>query len=243
MKQNQYTCPYDEEKLAQTIRLSRIAFQRTESAAILSPWEFLWQQSRFIRKRWWLFQGLLLILVWWLICDSRSRLIASRLLGGAAPLFLLLALPELWKNRHWNAIEVEQTAFYSLRQIYAARMILFAGVDVALISLFFLGTCITSALTVWTLATGFLLPFTVTCCICFTCLYRPKGSSEPLAVLLCGLFTLLWEKFLLNEPLYLAVSRPMWASMLTVSLGYLLYCIHHGQRTLPRIQEVLPIWN
>lgn len=58
-------------------------------------------------------------------------------MGTLAPLFVVLVLPELWKNRSSGALEIECTAYYSLRQIYAARMVLFGLVDLALLTLFF----------------------------------------------------------------------------------------------------------
>ena len=50
----------EEEKIRQTIALSKDAFYECESARPLSHWEFLSLQSRYIKKRWWVLQGGLL---------------------------------------------------------------------------------------------------------------------------------------------------------------------------------------
>lgn len=57
-------------------------------------------------------------------------------MGAAAPLFALLILPELWKNQSSHTLEIECTTCYSLRQIYGARIFLFALVDITLLSIF-----------------------------------------------------------------------------------------------------------
>ena len=162
--------PCDEEKIAQTVLLSKEAFYRSEAAAPLSRFDFLVQQSRYIGKRWWLLQGLLLALVLLLLTASETPMYLQKCLGVAAPLFAVLALPELWKNRSNGAMEVECAAYYSLRQIYAARLTLFMGMDLLLISLFLLGVSCLGKLTLWEMLISFVLPFNVSCCICFYCL-------------------------------------------------------------------------
>ena len=100
-----------EEAVAQTVRAAKAAFWEAEAQRPLTRWEFLLQQSRYIQKHWWLLQGALLILLWFLLCAADSQAYVQRSLGVAAPLFVLLALPELWKNRSCNAMEVEGAAF------------------------------------------------------------------------------------------------------------------------------------
>ena len=57
-------------------------------------------------------------------------------MGILAPSFVILILPELWKNRSNGAMEVEGATFFSIKNIYAARMLLFGMVDVCLLSVF-----------------------------------------------------------------------------------------------------------
>lgn len=79
----------------------------------------------------------MLVLLWWLLQSAGTAYEVQRAMGTLAPLFVVLVLPELWKNRSSGALEIECTAYYSLRQIYAARMVLFGLVDLALLTLFF----------------------------------------------------------------------------------------------------------
>ena len=55
---------YIEKGLQETIRKSRAAFEESEAEELISHAEFLYQQSRYIHKRWWILQGALLFLLW-----------------------------------------------------------------------------------------------------------------------------------------------------------------------------------
>lgn len=235
--------PCDEEKIAKTISLSKAAFYRSEAATPLSRFDFLIQQSRYIGKRWWLLQGLLLALVLLLLHASKTPMYLQKCLGVTAPLFVVLALPELWKNRSSGAMEVECAAYYSLRQIYAARLTLFMGVDFLLISLFLLGVSCLGRLTVWEILISFVLPFNVSCCICFSCLYRAKASSQLLSVLLCMVWTFLWSQIVLTEGIYAAVSPLVWVGMLALSSLFLFYSVATGQQNIKQIWEETPLWS
>ena len=140
-------------------------------------------------------------------------------------------------------MEVEGAALYSLRQIYAARLTLFIGMDVLLLSSFFLAARWSGTVTVWELLVEFLLPCNVSCCICFSCLYSPRFSSETLCLVLCGIFAAFWETLLLRDAIYRAVSPVLWAAMLAGSFLLLIRCIRKGQAVLYNVWEVKPIWN
>ena len=115
----------NEQKVAETIRKSMEAYCLTEQERFLTYWEFLWAQLRLIRKRWWLFQILLLILLWAVLPSVQVEQLEQRILGVVASLFIILIIPELWKNQTYQSMEIEATSYYSLRQIYAARMLLY----------------------------------------------------------------------------------------------------------------------
>ncbi len=234
--------PCNEEKIARTVLLSKEAFYRSEAAAPLSRFDFLIQQSRYIGKRWWLFQGLFLALALLLLSASETPMYLQKCLGITAPLFAILTLPELWKNRSYGAMEVECTAYYSLRQIYAARLTLFMGVDFLMITLFLLGVSRLGQLTLWEMLISFLLPFNVSCCICFTCLYSRK-FSEVLSILLCMVWTLLWGLVVMTERVYTAISPLVWAGMLALSVLFLFYSMIRGQRNMRKLWETKPLWS
>ncbi len=237
------TQQYRQEALEETIRLSRAAFFESEERRTVSRWEFLLSQAKVIRKRWWLFQAGVLAGILLLMLQANTADLNARCLGAAAPLFLLLALPELWKNRHYDAMEVESASYYTLRQVYAARLTLFAGADLIILSLFFVSASVFARVTLWELAVQFLLPFNADCCICFLCLYSRNSNSEIISVLLSGVFTVLWETIILSESVYQVITVPVWAALLGLSLALGLALVARGQRKWSYFWEVQSVWN
>lgn len=238
-----YEIECDESEIQRTIAVSKAAFISGESEKTISHMEFLYQQSRYIKKRWWMLQGLLLIFLCWFLHFTVSDFLIRRTLGTVASLFVILILPELWKNHSNNAMEVECTTLYSLRQIYAARLTLFAGVDILLLTLFFVSTSFVARLTLLEMLIQFLLPFNVTCCICFRCLYSKIINTEALSILLCVFWIGLWTLIILNDAVYYKISVPMWAGLLAASFLYMGYTLCRGQKLWQNTLEVKPQWN
>lgn len=234
---------YDEEKLLQTIAVSKRAFLEGEQERPVSRLEFLYQQSRYVKKRWWLLQGLLLAAVCLLLCQAETDYGIRRCLGLAGPLLAVLVLPELWKNRSCDALEVECTTLYTLRSIYSARLVLFAGVDLVLLSLFFAGASVLTRVTVWEMLIQFLLPFNVTSMICLGTLYSPRVKSQNLSMVLCLLWAAVWLLVMENNEFYNAISAPMWTAALAGSFCGLGYAALRGQRNWNMNVEAKPVWN
>lgn len=237
-----FDIPCDETKIQDTIAVSKAAFLAGESERTVSHAEFLHYQSKFIKKQWWGLQGLLLAFVCLLLCYMETDYLIRRSLGLAGPLFVILILPELWKNRNFDAMEVECTTYYNLRSIYAARLTIFAGVDIVLLSAFFAGASLFARVTIWEMLIQFLLPFNVTCCICFGTLYSKRISSEALALLLCIIWTGLWCMLILNNAVYQVISVPVWVTALVVSFCGMGYTLCRGQEKWQQILEVKPLW-
>ena len=240
----QFTCdiPINEEKVMETIAVSKSAFLSGEAEHMVSPGEFLFLQSSLIQKRWWFLQGLLLAFVCLFLCHMETDYLIRRALGLAGPLFVILILPELWKNRNFDAMEVECTTYYTIRSIYAARLALFAGVDLLLLSAFFAVASVFAKITVWEMLIQFVLPFNVTCCICFRTLYAKRIRSEALAMLLCILWTGIWAMLILSNSVYSAISVPMWIAALAASALGMCYALCQGKEKWQQTLEVKPLW-
>lgn len=229
--------------LQKALQKSRQAFCESEGADVLSDREFLFLQSRYIRKHWWFLQGAILAALWTLSELTQSNYYIQRYMGIAASLFGVLVLPELWKNRSAGSMEIEGATYYSLRQIYAARIFLFALVDFILLCVFSLAVLQSGAVGPKELLAQFLLPYVVTSCICFKTLYSRKIESETVAFLLCIVWSLAWMLVVLDERIYLVISLPVWFAMLAAAMMYLGYCIWRGQRECVNLLEVKPLWN
>ena len=237
-----YDIPISEEKVMQTIVVSKAAFLSGESEQVVSPSEFLFLQSRLIQKRWWFLQGLLLAFVCLFLCHMETDYLIRRALGLAGPLFVILILPELWKNRNFDAMEVECTTYYTLRSIYAARLTLFAGVDLLLLSAFFVAASLVARITLWEMLIQFILPFNVTCCICFRTLYAKRIRSEALAMLLCILWTGIWAMLIMSNSVYSVISVPVWIAALAASVLGMCCTLCQGKEKWQQTLEVKPLW-
>lgn len=230
--------PCRAEHLRKVVLCSKAAFYEGEAGDVLTGAEFLFQQAGYIRQRFWVLQGIVLAVLWiFLRYVAAGGLYTQRMMGIAAPLFGVLLLPELWKNRTANAMEVEGTAYYSLRQIYAARMFLFALVDVLMLTVFFLAAVGGGRIVLEEIMIQFFLPLTVTCCICFRSLSVRRAGTEVFAMFLCLLWSVVWLQFLLLENLYEKVAVPVWYGILAAAVFYLVCCVRRGLGNCREIWE------
>lgn len=234
------------ERLAAVTAKSQEIFYENQAGAVASRAEFLYEQSRYIKKGWWLAQAGLLLALWLELQYIGSGVYLQKCVGFAAPLFVVLVLPELWKNRSAGARELECSTYYSLRQVYAARLICFALVDLALLSVFFAAAYAVGAglpLSMADLMVQFFLPFNITCCICFGCFYSRRNISAAAAWFYCLMWMVFWVQIVLNSEVYERVAAPVWAGLLALSAVYLAYSIARGQRRCEDLWEVKALWN
>ena len=191
-----------------------------------SYFEFLFEQFKFIKKRWWALQGGILFLLWILLADSDGGANTERTLGAMSVMFSVMIVPEIWKNRRFSAVEIEKTAFYSLRQICAARTLLFAMVDLVMLTSFFGVSGCTLHIPLYRIIIDFLIPFNVACCICFRLLYSKWNDMEYIAVFLSIVCIFIWSFIVSSDFIYQKISMPVWIGLLIISCIYLVYCIH-----------------
>jgi hypothetical protein len=146
-------------------------------------------------------------------------------MGVAAALFVILIIPELWKNRSCECMEIEAASYYSLKQVYAARMLLFGVTDVFLITLF-LGTA-SAGLNIGLseLVVQFLFPLCVTSGICFGILCSKYSFSETVAIILCVIWSAVWLFVVLNENVYTMVTIPVWLALLGATILFLILTV------------------
>lgn len=217
--------PADEEKLRVTVEASKEAFRKGEAEGEISWLEFLYQQAAYIRKRWWAAQGCVLGALWIALFFSHSGIYARRCMGILTPCFVILLLPEFWKNRSSNAMEVESAAYFPLRKIYAARLILFGMADMCFLSVFGIVSAFTIRMTVMDFLIQFILPFNVTCCICFLTLQSRRNFGIDSSLTLCMGWVMVWVFAVLNESIYARISLPVWIAAIAGSSVCFCYSI------------------
>ncbi len=197
----------------------------------LSYFEFLYSQMRFVKKRWWGLQGAVLLLLWLILRNSGDAEDMGRILGILSIVFVDLIIPEIWKNQRYAVMEVEGTAFYTLRQICAARILMFAAVDLLMVTAFFAVSFYTVQMSAYRMIMDFLIPFNVSGCICFGLLYSRKGEMEYVTLLLSGIWMVIWAAIVVRDEIYQSIAEPAWIGILLLSFGFLAYCIRRSQKT------------
>lgn len=202
-----------------------------------SYFDFLYEQSKFIKKRWWIFQGGALLWLWiWLSKYDTDLKYMIRVMGIFATVFVILIVPEIWKNLRNGAIEIEQSSYYTLRQICVARILTFAAVDFVIVAAFLFATYKTTDIPLYDLVINFLLPINVSCCICFRFLYSRWEKSEYVAVLLCLIWALIWMMIVANDYIYQKIATPVGAALILITFVYFIYCI---KRSLIFVEKIL----
>ena len=141
-------------------------------------------------------------------------------------LFIVLMIPEFWKNKSCDCMQIEATCLYSLRQIYAARIFLFGIVDLFMISLF----CITLRgsvnLALSEIVIQFLFPAVVTACICFGTLCSNSRVNEGTSIILCLLWSGIWWFIINNETIYVLITLPVWYALFGTAVVFLIGAIY-----------------
>ncbi|MDO4281217.1 MAG: hypothetical protein Q4C56_06255 [Peptococcaceae bacterium] len=227
----------NEAHIRATIRAARASFAQAEAAAPMMWGGFLQFALRHMHKRWWLAQTLVLLALWYSLPEMTSQLQMVRALGVGASLFVILAIPELAKNQQYDAIEIEATTYYSLRQIYAARMLILGLADVVIVTVFCIWLSLTAPVSLSLLLVHFLLPLTLTACLCFVVLAdrHCRGVVRPVSV--CIGASGLWWLFFANAARYDALSTPLWLGILALALVVLAALIRQWMLASTRIWE------
>lgn len=232
-----------EEHIKTTIERAKGTFYQNQSIKVTSYQEFLFAQFGYIEKRWWFYQSIIMTFLLIALTQTNNNPKMWKETAILIPLFVVMIIPELWKSKRCHTMEVENSSYFSLRQIYSTRMILFAMVDFTLLSLFFMMASITLKITIWDMIIQFMLPFLVTCCICFRVLCSKKFNSEFTAVILCLFWSAVWTLIVINQKLYLSVAKPIWIILITFSVVYLWYAVKKTLKNCVSCMEEEIIWN
>lgn len=204
-----------------TICKSQEVFFRKEQERLLTYWEFLWSQFRLVQKKWWVFQIILLIFVYTTLQEMSDTYFFRRGMGIAGVLFVILIIPELWKNKSCQCMEIEGAAYYSLRQIYAARIMLFGMMDLLMLTVFCMTVHECMHIAAVDFIVQFLLPMAGAACICFGLLCSRYAVSEGVSIVLCVVWSAVWCLVTANEEVYQAVELPVWAALLVAAAVFI----------------------
>lgn len=227
-----------EENILETIEASKEIFLASEQTLMLTHCEFVWMQFRLIQKKWWVLQSFILVALLMYVSYVGDYYYICRSMGVGASLFVILLIPELWKNRTYHAMEIEASTYYSLHQIYSARMLLFGIVDVVFVSIFCAVATISLRFELIDLMIQFLFPMAVTACICFGVLCSKRFLYQSVGIVLCMAWSVLWWFVLLDEKIYKLITVPVWIALFTVAIVFMAYAINKSINCCNKIWEV-----
>lgn len=212
--------------ILETVRKSKEIFYEKEQERLLTYGEFLRIQFQLIRKRWWLLQMFFLAAAGYVMSSIQEEYFIHRTMGIAGVLFVVLAIPELWKNRSCCSMEIEACTYYSLRQIYAARIFLFGLADLCLLTVFCTVLLGGFQIAAYVLVSQFLFPMVVAACICFGMLCSRHDISESVSMVFCFMWCALWWLVTINERIYSVILLPVWLVLLGLASLFLAAAVY-----------------
>ena len=181
---------------------------------------------------------LILLSLWIVLSTMQNEVYTKKSMGAASSLFVILMIPELWKNRSCGCMEIEAASYYSLRQVYAARMWLFGITDILLITLFLRTASVRLHFELWELMIQFLFPLCVTAGICFGILCSRHMFSETTAMILCIIWSMAWLFLILDENIYAEITIPVWCALLGLAMLFAAASVYRFLRNCNEYLEV-----
>jgi len=228
------------------IKVSEQAVERTIRSAErmcgerISITEFFWIQVKLIRKQWWVLQAAVLVCVWMLLLLSGASENVQRGMSIAASMFVVLMIPEIWKNRDTSSMEIEEAAFYSLKQIYAVKIISFGLVDVFMITVFCIITGSTQNIPVFELLKQLVFPLLVSAGVCFSVLCSKRHFDEIAAVISSFMINVIWTFIVLNDSIYNTITPLLWAVLFFAAGIFIVISIGRTLSNCRGYWEVVP---
>lgn len=226
-----------EEKILETIQKSKEIMMEVQSENTMSYMEFLFSQFRLIRKRWWMLQAMLLVLVFLIMPSLKDTTYFMRMLGVASVFFIVMIIPEFWRNKESNSCQIEVTCLFSLRQIYSARIFLIGIVDIFMLTIFLTVACINMKMQFTDLLVQFLFPMVIAAGICFAML-NCSLLNEATSIVGCFLWGVIWWGITMNNAIYGNIVVPIWIMLFVFAICFLFCAVYKTIHGCNRFLEV-----
>ena len=200
--------------------------------------EFIILQVKIMKKEWWLAQAFLLFIAakWLSISDGEAYV--QRGLSIIASLFVILVIPELWRNIENKSIEIEETSIFNLRKIYAAKLIAFGFVDTTILTLFCIYAVQMQEIMFADILKQFIFPIMIASMICMKAFSGRKYFNQLITMIICIAANMVWMIIVLNENIYLKITPFVWVVMFSTSILLTIYYIKKALRNNIRHLEV-----
>lgn len=165
--------PRDKERFLQTLRYPKITSR-----------DFFFSQLGYIRKRVWVF-ALMTVLLGWVVSFStpaasywRAEADALWIISAILPLMALLTTTELFRSAFHRMAELEMGCRFSLPQIILARTAILGAANFVLLALVLAFVNHVTPIGLMRTALYLLVPYLMTCGVCFWILNRWHGRES-----------------------------------------------------------------
>ncbi len=229
----------DNAAIEETILLAQRIVAGQHTVERLSYLDFMLLQMRLIKKQWWALQGGVLLLAWAGLVRMGTSWYAQRGMSIMAALFVILAIPELWKNRETKAVEIEEASYYNLRHIYVAKILSFGFVDIILLSVFGIITVSTQEYLVADFMKQFIFPAMIATVLCLAALSCSNKLNELPAAVLCMVINAVWMAVTMNDAVYDMITPAIWIAMFLTGCLIITLLIRSLSRESHRCSEVI----
>lgn len=239
------------EKLEETVALSKMIVldnerdsekQKEREAGMFA---FVFGQMRFISKGTWAVKAVVLGGMLAALYGFRFGEIggAGQMMAIGASLLVLTAMPEIWKNIRYQALDVESCTRFGLKKAYFARFFILGMTDLCLATVFVVCADRCLALSFYQLAVWLLVPYNSMLMVCLSLMAFGKRGSEQLAEAGGALWmaVVFWLTGYLH--IYEKVQLFMWGILLGLSYVYLLFVIGKIVKNANGLSEVEYVRN
>lgn len=220
---------FSSEAIEKTILESKKAYFKIEEQSITNTVEFMISQIKYISKTLWIIQIILLIVFCYIIRGYAlqvDKVHFSVCFSIFAPVLVIVLIPELWKNIQYKSIEIESTTLHSINKIYAARVLVLGILDLICASIMIIISAKVTNTPIYELGIYFLVPFNLTCAICFTILNSSRRIySEFFSISICVVWAVVWYGISKYGMIYECIQEWIWILFIIISTCYILYMI------------------
>ena len=233
------------ERLEETVALSKRILMEREKEKEAGMLEFIFGQMRFISKGTWavkavVFLGMFLALYGIRLEEGKG---ADQVIAVAASLLVLTAMPEIWKNIRYQAMDVESCTRFGLKKAYLARFLLLGMADLCMATVFVLCTSRWLSSPFYQIAVWLLVPYNSMLIVCLSIMVLRKRTSESMAEAGGALWmaAVFWLTGYLH--IYEKVQLFMWGILLAFSYVYLGFVIWKIVKNANGLSEVEYVRN
>ena len=200
--------------------------------------EFVAIQIRFMQKKWWVLQAILLILATEWIMISGDTNYMYRGLSIWASLFVILIIPELWKNFECRSFEIEDATWFDLRRVYAAKLIAFGTIDTVLLTIFCIFAAQIEEILFADVLKQFVFPIMIAATICMISFSKKKKWNEVTTMIICIISNLIWMILVSVEEVYSRITPLLWIGLFVVCSSIIAYCVYKALQRREEYWEV-----